>query len=199
MKLGSRQRRACARAAAAATAAVRRRRRLRSALALSAAVPRHGHAGAGQRRRVHRRERHPRWAAAACSSARTASAVAARRRVRHGCSARDGFTYGTAAQGLHDQREQAGSISTSPTSRAGVGGRVSGELGPGSGCELRGKGEGGVLYFPSTHLPNPNSYRSHQLSPENSHPSGSCWMQAALSWPLGHRLAALRKRAEGPN
>ena len=38
-----------------------------------------------------------------------------------------------------------------------------------------------VLCFPSTHLTNPNSYRSHKLSPENPHPSGSCWMQAALN------------------
>ena len=44
---------------------------------------------------------------------------------------------------------------------------VSGGLGPGSGFELRGKGEGGVLCFSITHLPDPNSIGLTN-SPENA-------------------------------
>ena len=98
----------------------------------------------------------------------------------------------------HDQRERRARIR--PLQRPG---RVRGGGIPGSWerraelRRLRGKRRGGVMYF-CTRLPKPNSYRSHQLSPEIPTPlapaEASCLVLAN-----GHRLAALRRRVEGPN
>ena len=73
-------------------------------------------------------------------------------------------------------------------------GRPTGIQDPGKDWESR---AARVMYF-CTRLPKPNSYRSHQLSPEIPTPlapaEASCLVLAN-----GHRLAALRRRVEGPN
>ena len=91
-----------------------------------------------------------------------------------------------------------GSTSSKPGSNGRDGicgtGRPTGIQDPGKDWESR---AARVMYF-CTRLPKPNSYRSHQLSPEIPTPlapaEASCLVLAN-----GHRLAALRRRVEGPN